>query len=78
MDWVLTLSLATFACVLAFLIWNRQSTKAHQKTGGNTTGIGGPNDPLSGTSEGIRPAGAIQANMEAAANSPTPGKGLLE
>ena len=32
---------------LAFLLWNLLSVKKNQKTGGDTTGIGGPNDPLS-------------------------------
>nr|WP_294548273.1 hypothetical protein [uncultured Rhodopila sp.] len=35
------------APVVVFLLWNLLSAKKNQKTGGDTTGIGGPNDPLS-------------------------------
>jgi len=54
MDWIFTLSVTTFALFGAFLVWNRVSTKRHQETGGNTSGIGGLNDPLSGTTKGMR------------------------
>jgi hypothetical protein len=40
------LAFGTFILVLAFLVWNLLSVRRHQKTGGNTTGIGGPNDPM--------------------------------
>jgi hypothetical protein len=40
------LALLTFVLVLAFLIWNLLSVRKNQKTGGDTSGIGGPNDPL--------------------------------
>jgi hypothetical protein len=36
----------TFLLVLAFLVWNLVSVRRHQKTGGKTSGIGGPNDPM--------------------------------
>ncbi len=34
--------------LIAFLVWSKISTDRSIKTGGHTTGIGGPNDPLSG------------------------------
>lgn len=40
------LVLFTFVLLLGFLIWGKLSVKRNQQTGGNTTGIGGPNDPL--------------------------------
>jgi hypothetical protein len=43
---VYLLALATFALVMGLLFWNIASTKRNQKTGGNTSGIGGPNDPM--------------------------------
>ncbi len=67
MDWILFLGLATFVLVIAFLLWNRHSTKEHQRTGGNTSGAGGPNDPLSGTTPGIREAEDLRASLDAAA-----------
>jgi hypothetical protein len=36
----------TFILLIGFLVWSKISTKEHQRTGGNTTGFGGPNDPL--------------------------------
>ena len=42
--WIL--ALATFVLVLGFAGWSWLSTKRSQETGGKTTGIGGPNDPL--------------------------------
>jgi hypothetical protein len=43
---VFILAFATFALIIGVLIWNIASTKKQQKTGGNTSGIGGPNDPM--------------------------------
>jgi len=43
---VYVLAFITFLLVLAFLVWNLLSVKEHQRTGGKTTGIGGPNDPM--------------------------------
>jgi hypothetical protein len=40
------LAFLTFFLVLAFLIWNRISLRRNQQTGGKTSGLGGPNDPL--------------------------------
>lgn len=39
---------ATFVLLIGFLGWSKLSTKRSQETGGHTSGIGGPNDPLSG------------------------------
>ena len=54
MDWIFALAIATFVLVIAFLLWNRMSTKRHQQTGSNTAGIGGLKDPMSGTTENMR------------------------
>jgi hypothetical protein len=43
---VYLLAFATFALIIGLLFWNIASTKRNQKTGGNTSGIGGPNDPM--------------------------------
>jgi hypothetical protein len=40
------LAFLTFLLVVGFLVWNLLSVKKHQKTGGDTTGLGGPNDPM--------------------------------
>lgn len=69
MDWILALALGTFVLVIAFLLWNRASTKRHQETGGNTSGIGGPNDPLSGATENMRDADSMRASMDKAADA---------
>ncbi len=37
---------ATLVLVLLFLVWNLISVRRNQKTGGNTSGLGGPNDPM--------------------------------
>ncbi len=78
MDIILLLALATFVLVVAFLLWNRISTKRHQETGGRTSGLGGPADPLSGTAEGIRPAEAIQTSLDEAATAPPRAKPIIE
>ncbi len=66
MDWILMLAMVTFALLLAFLWWNRSSTKQNQETGGNTTGIGGLNDPMSGTTKGMRDPEEMRAALNAA------------
>ncbi|WP_428490860.1 hypothetical protein [Rhodopila sp.] len=68
MDWILILAIATFALLLAFLLWNRSSLKRHQTTGSDTSGIGGLSDPMSGTTEGMRPPDEMRADMDAAAS----------
>jgi hypothetical protein len=40
------LAFITLLLVIGFLVWNLLSVKKNQKTGGDTTGIGGPNDPM--------------------------------
>lgn len=78
MDWILTLSLSTFTVLIAFLLWTRYSTKRNHESGGRASGIGGPKDPLSGNTEGMRNPDALRANLDEAAAKPTPGKGLLD
>ncbi len=39
---------ATFVLLIGFLVWNKLSIKRSLETGGKTSGLGGPNDPLSG------------------------------
>jgi hypothetical protein len=43
---VFLLAMVTFGLVLFFLVWNYYSVKRNQATGGKTSGIGGPNDPM--------------------------------
>ena len=64
MDWILVLAIVTFALVVAFLLWNRISLKRHQDTGGKTAGIGGLNDPMSGTTTGMRDPEAMRAALD--------------
>lgn len=67
MDWIFALAIATFALLLAFLWWNRASTKRHQQTGGgNTAGIGGRSDPMSGTTRGMRDPEEMRAALNRA------------
>ena len=71
MDNILLLALVTFVLLVGFLLWNRMSVKRHQETGGNTSGIGGPNDPLSGVAEGMRHPDELRADLDAASKSET-------
>ena len=66
MDNILALALVTFVLLVGFLLWNRMSVKKNQETGGNTAGIGGPNDPLSGVAEGMRHPDEMRADLNAA------------
>ena len=43
---VYLLAIATLVLVVAFLVWNLISVRRNQKTGGKTSGLGGPNDPM--------------------------------
>jgi hypothetical protein len=43
---IIILALVTLGLVLALLIWNYRSVRRNQATGGKTSGIGGPNDPM--------------------------------
>lgn len=78
MDWILVLALATFVAVIAFLLWNRASTKARHETGGNTSGIGGPSDPLAGATDNMRNPDTLRANLDEAAGAPPKSKPVLE
>ena len=71
MDPILLLALATFALVIAFLVWNRISV-ARQKAGTPPSGIGGPNDPLAGTTENMRHPDAMRASLDAATGADAP------
>ena len=68
MDWILALAIVTFALVIAFLLWNRSSLKRHHNADNDTRGIGGLNDPMSGTTEGMRPPDEMRADLDAAAS----------
>jgi hypothetical protein len=70
MDWILVLALATFAILVAFLLWTRTSTIRHHQTGGKTSGLGGPNDPLSGAAEGMRHPDEMRHDLDRAAAGP--------
>ena len=69
MDWILTLSLGTFVLLIGFLLWNRISTKRHQKHGAAAEGIGGQSDPLAGNTPGIRSGDEIRKDLDTAAAS---------
>ena len=62
--WIL--ALATLVIVLAVLLWSLASIRRRQATGGKTSGIGGPNDPMAGATENIRSPDALSASVEAA------------
>ncbi len=40
------LAFLTFLLILGFLVWNLVSVRRKQQTGGKTSGLGGPNDPM--------------------------------
>ncbi len=68
MDWIFILAIATFVLLIGFLMWNRSSTKRHVESGGgNTQGIGGLSDPLSGTTQGMRDPDELRAALDNAA-----------
>ncbi len=61
------LAFITLLAVIAFGVWNWMSTRRHQQTGGNTSGVGGASDPLSGTTtDHIRSGEEIRASLDAA------------
>lgn len=70
MDWILMLAVVTFLLFLAFLTWNKMSLQQHQSTSGNAKGIGGLNDPMSGTTEGMRDPEEMRAALDAASSAP--------
>jgi hypothetical protein len=59
------LAFMTFAGLLAFLAWNYYSTRRNQETGGRTTGVGGPDDPMAGATPGIRSPDEMRAALDA-------------
>ena len=63
MDWIFLLAIVTFGLFLAFLAWNRASLKQHQA--GDTAGIGGLADPMSGTTTGMRDPEEMRAALNA-------------
>ncbi len=69
MDWILLLAIVTFVLFLAFLVWNNVSTTRHQK--GETTGVGGLNDPMSGTTKGMRNPEEMRGALDAASGNQT-------
>jgi len=61
------LAFVTLFAVIAFGVWNWLSTRRHRQTGGNVAGIGGPADPMSGTTTNrIRSGAEIRASLDAA------------
>jgi hypothetical protein len=60
------LAFATFAVVAGFGVWNYRSTRNLQNPDANKSGIGGPNDPMAGKTEGIRDAETMRQSMNAA------------
>jgi hypothetical protein len=62
-SWLLILAIATFVCVVGFLIWNKQAT-AHKSQTPNEA------DPQSSSGHKIRPPEEMRASLDAAANAP--------
>ncbi len=60
------LAFGTLAAVAAFGIWNYVSTRRHQETGGHTSGLGGPNDPMAGAAPKMRDPDEMRAALDAA------------
>jgi hypothetical protein len=46
MHTIYPLAIVTLIVVLFFALWSWVSTKRNQETGGKTSGLGGPNDPM--------------------------------
>ena len=67
MDWIFLLAAVTFLLFLAFLVWNKTSLNRHQSPVSGVKGIGGLNDPLSGTTEGMRNPDEMRSDLDAAA-----------
>lgn len=72
MDLILILALATFVLLIGFLLWNRASVKNQLQAGGSESGLGGPNDPLSGTTEGMRHPDTLRADLDRASGASIP------
>ena len=69
MDPILLLALVTFALVLGYLIWNKVSVE-RQKAGRQTTGLGGPSDPVASTTDKLRDPEEIRSSLNAASDGP--------
>ncbi len=63
--WIL--AFVTLAAAAGFAIWSFSSTRQHQKTGGHSSGIGGPADPLAGANDKLRSPEALRGALDAAA-----------
>ena len=63
---VYLLAFATFAILVAFLIWNKISINRRQQTGGHTSGLGGPNDPMAGVNPEMRNPEQMRQSLDAA------------
>ena len=64
------LAFVTIIVVLAILGWAWASMRRRQALGNNAaqaTGIGGPNDPMVGTTDNMRSADEMNASLDAAA-----------
>jgi hypothetical protein len=68
-DWILILAIATFVCVVAYLVWTKLSTASKHRNPDYT-------DPQSASGHVIRPPEEIRASLDAAANAP--GKIVVE
>ncbi len=64
MDLILILALGTFALLAMFLVWNKVSVKRYQESGGKALGVGGPNDPLSGSTKNMRNPDQMRAALD--------------
>ncbi len=71
---VYLLAIVTLVAVLGFLGWTYVSHNRNHKTGGNVSGIGGPNDPLAGNNTEIRDPEVLRASLDAAAARPPRGR----
>ncbi|MBV9655940.1 MAG: hypothetical protein JOZ42_15405 [Acetobacteraceae bacterium] len=63
------LAFATFALVVAFLIWNQVSTGRH-RFGRKAEGVGGPSDPIAGATDNLRDPDTMRASLDEAASKP--------
>jgi hypothetical protein len=72
LDKVFLLAMVTFALVLAYLVWNRVSIGRKQSGQNPSSGIGGPNDPLAGTTEDMRDPDDMRQSLDRASSAPVP------
>jgi hypothetical protein len=63
------LAIATFVLIIGFLVWNLISNRRHRFSR-KVSGIGGENDPLSGTTEGLRSPDEMRAALDSATGYP--------